>query len=137
MKIVRGSVFKVWKDLVQAVLDDDINEYIQKNGLNEKQQEYIEDKVWGLMTKHTAIEKLPEKQGRAFWLAMGKCTINYSDIANRLNTQLKNEGKKLKSDLIENDIKGYMSEVRKRVYKKVRGESSRWEWENYLKKYEK
>ena len=135
MQIVRDSIYELWKNLVNAAKEEDIGEYASKNDLNDKQIDYIEKKIWDFMTDCALPEKLPDRQGRAFWIAWGNCKINHQDIAERLTKQLIEEGKQ-KAHLSENNIKGYLIEVRKKIRERVRNESAHWDWIKILKRYE-
>ena len=136
MQIVRDSIYELWKYLVKAVQDEDIPYYIKKKNLNEKQRAYIEKKIWDFMTDCVLPEKLPDRQRRAFWIAWGFCKISHKDIAERLTEQLRQNGKKIKGHLTENNIKGYLFEVREKIKEQVRNDSNHWDWLKNMKRFE-
>ena len=136
MQLVRDSIYELWKNMVKAVQDEDIADYVENKHLNEKQREYIEKKIWDFMTDCSTPDKLPDRQGRAFWIGWGNCKINHQDIAERLTEQLRQEGKNIKGHLTVNNIKGYLFEVREKIKDRVRNESTHWDWVKNIKRFE-
>jgi hypothetical protein len=135
MQIVRDSIYELWKKLVNAVQAQYFADNISGETLNEKQLEYIEKKIWDFMTACSVPDRLPNRQGRAFWIAWGNCKISHKDIAERLTEQLRQEGNNIRTPLTENNIKGYLFEVREKIKERVLKASNQWDWLNTIKRY--
>lgn len=136
MEKVKLLIFDLWMVLYFETLKNNIPIYVEGKNLSQNQEKFIKNEIFKFLIIAADPKSLPLRSGKAFHIGWKNCRITYKDIANRLTKQLIEEGIKLKKPLKENNIKGYIHEVKETITERVRKASEEFDWDEKLEEIE-